>query len=76
VGNIIPVFFPIICCIIHHRAYLQETEFIITRHYVQWGQNTMPETELSTTRTNTLWPLYVREQITCHTVKVGVVAAA
>jgi len=32
VGNIIPIFYPIIGWIIHLPAYLQETEFIITQH--------------------------------------------
>jgi hypothetical protein len=74
-GNIIPVFFPIIGWIIHLPAYLQETEFIITGHYIQCGQIIMPQTELRNTRTNTLWLLYVHEHQGCHTVKVGVVAA-
>jgi len=56
VGNIIPVFFPIIGWIIHLPAYLQETGFIITRHYVQYVQNKMPQTELQNTRTNALRP--------------------
>ena len=75
-GNIIPVFFPIIGWIIHLLAYLQETEFIINRHYVQCGQNTMPEIELRNTCTSTLWLLYVHEHQACHALKTGVVTAA
>jgi len=67
VGNIIPVFFPIMGWIIHLPAYLQETEFIITRYYVQYVQNTIPQNYRIHTQTH-----YVHEH---DAVKVGVVTA-
>ena len=74
-GNIIPVFFPIIGWIIHLPAYLQETEFTITRHLVQYGQNTNAQTELRNTCRKTLRTLYVHEHQDCRAMMFGVLTA-